>query len=199
MSCEDLPIVRFDECNPLILPSEITHLYTASINAAPFVDWRSEAEWQGRVSNSTVGTDFIRKLTVIGDMPLPTPTEKEISAGRMAEVKTARVINFEIDECTDENYQFILRTETVTGVSCRLWVQTKAGVRYGSNDGIIGKLKIRPLLTRGTSEIEKYIGTFKWNSLESPGRHDQPNFRERNLITDDEEDILTNDDELIFV
>ena len=199
MSCINIPIVRFDACNPVILPGEIVALYVAGINAADFTDWTDSVEFLSRVNNALPNdADVLRKLTVIGDMPLPTAVEKEISGGRLSEVRTLRVINIEMDEATPENYEFIVATETSTGLHCKVWIETMAGVRFGSNSGITGRLKIRPVLTRGSGEIEKYIGTFKWNSLTSPGRIDVVNADLYNLITDGLDDVLTDENDLIF-
>ena len=181
MSCVELPIVSFDFCSPMLNLSEIANVYVADEDAADFTDWTDTEEWNSRLSNdgnvpdgSTAEViDLIRKLTVIADMPLPTPTEISISGARIAEIRTNRILNIDVDETTAANYTFMRATETVTGLRVKLWFKTLGNVKWGGNSGISGTLKLRPVLSRGTDELEKYIGTFKWSALQSPERYNE--------------------------
>ena len=179
MPCYTVPIVSFNDCLPLINLSEIQYAYIANEDAVNFSDWRNVTEWNQRISND--GTipdgspfetnDLIRKLNVIADMPLTSPTIKQISLNRNAEVRTPRSINIDIDETTVENYDLIRSTETILGARVKMWFKTAAGVRWGGNAGITGYLKLRPVLGRGSDSIELYTGTFTWDSLKSPDRY----------------------------
>ncbi len=171
MSCYTVPIVSFNDCLPLINLSEIQNIYVANVDAAPFTDWHSIAEWNTRINNTGAGINDIRKLTVIADMPLPNASLKTISGNRSAEIKTARQLNFDIDESTSENYDFAKSTETILGAKVKVWFKTASGVRWGGNNGITGILKIRPILARGADSIELYTGTFVWENIQSPDRY----------------------------
>ena len=53
---------------------------------------------------------------------------------------------------------------------CKGWLETEGANLFGGNNGIEGTLYLTPVLGRGTDEIEKYVGTFKWISKTSPDR-----------------------------
>ena len=177
--CEDLvlPNVEFDDCNPVNKLSQIIYAYVALAEAANFTAADVVDEWTDRLSENATppsgsGTevvDLIRPLTVTGDIPAPTISERDISGGRKVTTKTDRVVNLEIDEATALNYEFARQTECGY-FKCKMWFETAGGILLGGNTGITGKLVLNPIFARGTDEIEKYIGTFTWDSKASPDR-----------------------------
>lgn len=176
--CENLvlPVVNFDDCNPVIKLSQLTYAYLAKKTAANFTAADNLTEWTARLSQNntppdveTEVDDLIRTLTITGDMPAPTISEKEISGARKITTKTERVINFEIDEATAENYELARQAECGY-FEVKMWFETLGGILFGGNTGIVGKLVLNPILGRGTDEIEKYIGTFTWEAKNSPDR-----------------------------
>lgn len=178
--CEpSLPVVAFNDCDPEIKLSQGKKLYIALPTAAAFAAADDIAEWADRLSQtaalpnelnvSVTVEDLIRTITIIGDIPAPSVSTKDISGGRKYNTKTERVINIEIDEASPENYEFARTTEC--GVfKCKAWYETEGGMLYGGNSGIEGVLYLTPVLGRGTDEVEKYTGTFKWNDKTSPDR-----------------------------
>ncbi len=172
-----LPDVAFDDCAPKITLSQGNYLYIAKPVAAVFADASLPGEWADRLSqDSTIPTgssatvdDLIRTLTIIGDIPAASITEKDISGSRKYVSKTERVINVEIDDATAKNYEFVRTTECFA-FKCKAWYETEGANLFGGNSGILGTLYLTPVLGRGVDEIEKYVGTFKWDSRTSPDR-----------------------------
>lgn len=182
--CDDvaaLPIVSFDDCAPTIKSSELIYAYVALASAADFSDVSNPTEWAERltqdttapVGSVTTSADFIRTLTVTGDMGAPTSTDIDISGGRKYTVKSDRTINVDLDDATDENYNFA-RTTECGFFHAKAWFETKGGMMLGGNGGIDGKLILHPVFARGADSIEKYSGTYTWSDKISPDRFASP-------------------------
>lgn len=163
-SCDaDLPVVNFSDCNPVVEFSELRRIFVAKSTAAPFNDWTQAAEWLARMSQtSTVGDDYIRPLTVIGDKPVPTGVVKDISNGRRMTIGKDHVINFLIDDVSDENYDFMRQLEC--GGQFRLWYETEGGRMYGGNNGILVNMSIDSQLNRGREETAALIGVANYRA-----------------------------------
>jgi hypothetical protein len=171
----NLPPVLFSKCAPLILNSEIGRIFQAKATAAPFTDWTQAAEWVERISNSnTVGDDYIRVLTVIGDKPAGSAVVKEISNGRKRTIGKDNTLNFTIDDATQENYDWMREMEC--GGTYLWWWETLAGKMYGGNSGVLADLAIDDVLDRGTDAIEVLNGIITWRNKFSPERTDSPIF-----------------------
>lgn len=157
----DLPPVEYDKCNPTIVLSEIQRIFIAKSVASPFTNVDQATEWIARLSQtSTTGNDYIRALTVIGDKPVPTPNEKEISGGRKVTIDKAHVLNFAIDEANQVNHDFMRALEC--GGIFKVWYETEGGRLFGGNDGIEAKIKLDMLLGSG-GELQKYQGAIEWD------------------------------------
>jgi hypothetical protein len=144
-------------------------------NSAAFADWTSPTEWASRLSqNNLTGNDYIRKLTVIADKPAPTSAVKDISADRQIAVDKAHTLNVEIDETNSVNYEWLRTLEC--GKRVRIWFETKGGLLFGGNEGILVNVTMDPVFGRGTDEILKFIGAFTWKSKFSPERCVSPVF-----------------------
>ena len=170
-----LPVVDFSKCAPQIHLSEIRRIFIARANAAPFEDWEEATEWTTRISETEVtDEDAIRPLTVIADKPAPTGVNQEISNGRTFVVGKDHVINYTIDDISDENYEF-MRTIECSG-QYRIWYETEGGYIYGGNSGILVSATGDDILNRGRDEIETIAGTFTWRSKFHPDRVLSPIF-----------------------
>jgi hypothetical protein len=172
-----LPPVSFDDCEPQVKLSEFAYAYLALKDAAEFDDASQPTEWANRLSaDSTIPegsdaqvVDLIRQLNIVGDMPAPSATEKDISGGRKIVTRTDRTVNLDIDEATALNYELTRSTECGY-FKVRMWFETRGGILLGGNAGITGRLVLRPIFGRGVDEIEKYTGTFTWTNNTSPDR-----------------------------
>jgi hypothetical protein len=168
-----LPAASFSSCAPEVNLAEISYIYLAKGIATAFTDWAAPTEWGTRVDNAnTTGDDYIRKLTVIGDKPEPTTSEREISAGRKVNVLKTHVINFTIDETNDANHELLRSLEC--GGSYKIWYETKGGKIFGGNEGITASVFLNMVLNRGTDEIMAYNGRIEWKSKFTEEREVSP-------------------------
>lgn len=159
----DLPEVLFDDCNPAVAFSEIRRIFVAKKIAAPFEDWTEASEWVARVdASTTLGDDYIRAFTVIGDKPVPNSVSKDISNGRKFVVGKDHVINFLIDDVSDKNYEAMRAFEC--GGQFRLWYETEGGHMYGGNEGILVNINLDSQLNRGREEIGALIGVVNYRA-----------------------------------
>lgn len=177
----DLPIVSFDDCNPEARLSEITKIYIARTDTAPFTSVADATEWAKRLSMTatppegdptTPVKDLIRPLTVIGDRPAPTPVNVALSNGRNKQIRKDFVVNFTIDEITAENLEFQRKSECTMKV--KFWYEIAGGLLFGGNEGIEGTLNSDLVLDRGNEAIVAINGTLTWKgkfteeAVESP-------------------------------
>jgi hypothetical protein len=161
--------VKFSHCAPEVVFSEIRRMFLAKDNAASFANWQNATEWLNRVDNDNVtGDDYIRVFTVIADKPAPSSVRKDISNGRKITIGKDHVLNFTIDDVSQENYDWMRSTEC--GGRYKLWYETSGGFMYGGNDGIPVDLDVNDILNRGTEEIETLAGIAAWRNKFSPER-----------------------------
>lgn len=173
--CEsDLPIVKFSKCAPKIVLSEIVRVFIGKPSTQPFSDVSDASEWTERLSETTLTANSIRPLTVIGDKPAGSPVVKEISNGRKFNLRKDFTLNIEIDDVSNENYEFMRVTQC--GGEYKVWFETAGGYLYGGNKGIDGSVVLDNVLGRGKDEIEKITGTISWSDQFSPERVLSPIF-----------------------
>lgn len=166
-NCEtELPEVRFSKCSPTIVLSEIVRIFLGKQSTEPFTDWKSATEWTTRLSENGTTANAIRPLTVTADKPAGSPVVKEISNGRKYNLRKDFTINIEIDDVSEENYEFMRVTQC--GGEYKLWFETAGGRLYGGNEGIDASLVLDNVLGRGKDEIEKITGTASWDDKFSP-------------------------------
>jgi hypothetical protein len=170
--CETaLPITKFDDCNPVILLSEIETVYLGKPTTTAFTDVEDPTEWATRLSQTAVDADAIRPLTVIADKAAGAPVVKDLSNGRKKQIRLDQTLNVEIDDASDENYNFV-RTLQACGGMAKMWYKTKGGKMYGGNNGIENASVVLSLVqARGADEIEKFTGTVTWSAVSDPERN----------------------------
>ena len=166
-----LPEVSFDECVPSVSFGEIEHIYVASGDADPFIDWTQLIEWVSRLSDSAIDPDAIRKLDVSADLPASTKNTIDISLARKISAPGSWVINVDIDDITDQTYDFMRVTEC--NVQFRFWFATGEKL-FGGNDGILGMFNLSPVIERGAKTVNKLSGTITWENQFAPERCDSP-------------------------
>jgi hypothetical protein len=174
---ENLPVVAFEDCAPKILGSEFQRLYVGRKDAAAFSDITSAVGWTDRISetntppgSSTVtAPNLLRQLTIIGDMPAPSPTTRAISGGRTIRTKNTYTLNFEMDDVSDENYAFAQKIQCGKGAyPVKVWPVTKSGKVLGGNAGIVGKMSIDHIFDRGDDGIIRLVGTVTFDADIAP-------------------------------
>jgi hypothetical protein len=158
-----LPVVKFDDCAPKYLQSQIKRVFIAKGNAASFTDVSLVAEWTTRLSETTTGADVIRPLSVSGSMPAPSVTEYATNRRNSIVINREHTINFTIDDCSDENYEFMLSLQC--GGTYKLWFETWGKKLYGGNTGRKVTIQASPVLGGGDGDVTKIECLAKWKSV----------------------------------
>lgn len=171
--CSDfLPVVDFDACAPKVSFGEIKRIYVASLDAEVFADWTSAGEWTTRIDNTDVADiDKVRELTVSADMPAGAADTIEISDKRKVMTPSTFTINLDIDDNSDDNYEFMRWTECNQTV--RMWYATEDFL-YGGEGGVTATISLKEVIQRGTKSIIKLVGTATWENKYSPERCANP-------------------------
>jgi len=163
---------NFDYCDPDVQFGEIDHIYLMAQEGANLANWESLAVWTARLAlDPTEDTDAIIDLTVIGDQPVAESEEIEISEGRKIHSPSQFVINFEIDDVSDENYELMRLLEC--NFLVRAWYSANETL-FGGNTGIECTLHAKYQIERGRRSLQKIVGTMKWESKYSPERTTNP-------------------------
>ena len=162
-----LPESSFDECNPNVSFGEIEAIFFQAASADEMVDWENLAEWTQLLALATSDGNAMRKFDVIADMPMPAADESIISKGRKVYSPATRTLNVDIDDVSDENYEFA-RT---TGCNLQFIVRfATPSYMYGGNAGILAMVKFEPVIERGQKSINKLTGTITWDAQFAPER-----------------------------
>jgi len=175
----NLPVVGFDDCAPKIFSSEIQALYVGREDAVAFTDVTAAIGWTDRISetntppgaSTVLPANLLRPLTVIGDIPAPAKTTRQISGGREVTTEVKYTLNFEVDDVTDENWQFAQTIQCGKGsYPVKIWPVTKSNHVLGGNAGISGKMSIDHILDRGADGIMRLVGTVTFITTTFPNR-----------------------------
>lgn len=158
--------VLFDECTPETHWGEVSKLYLTDLDFPGFTDVSDLAEWTANLGDS--GDDKIRTFIVIGEQPEPEQTEVPISGDRTVVGYKKFILNLEIDETNDTNYNFLMMSEC--GGKYLAWYETSDGMLYGGNDGIEVSLKMNQIIPRERTAIVKIMVKVSWSSLQHPFR-----------------------------
>jgi hypothetical protein len=167
-----LPKPKADVCDPQVNFGQFRKLYLAK-PGNPFEDIEDLQEWADRLSNSSNDEDAVRFLHIIGDKPEAEDSEIQISLGRVISGPMNHTINFEIDETNDDNYAW-MRAYQGGGREVLAWVESESGNIFGGNSGIRASLKVKYVVPRESTEVEKIIGTLKWRHIQDPERTPSP-------------------------
>ena len=168
--------VLFSECAPEVHYGEISRLYLAAIDSTlpddqPFAsqaEFDSIPHWSGHISQTSVTAGAIRVFTVIGEMPEPEQTETPISGDRVVYGFKKFILNLEIDETNDTNYNFLLLSEC--GGKYKGWFEMADGQVYGGWPGLEVSLKMNQPLPRERTAVVKILVKVSWSSKTHPLR-----------------------------
>lgn len=164
--------VDFNFCDPDVQFGEVDHIYLKARDGSDLLDWQSLAVWNARKAlDPTVDNDAIIDLTVIGDYPPAETEEIEISDGRKIQSPSTFVLNFEIDDVSDANYELMRWLECNLVVD--MWFSANE-VLFGGNPGIEVTLTAKYQIERGQKSLQKIVGSAKWESKFSPPRTANP-------------------------
>lgn len=184
-NCADfnLPVTNFDDCNPAVAYSEIERVFLGGPKAAAFSNIADGNEWGTRLSESTISTDAIRAVIVIGDAPAAANVVKDLSNGRKKTIGKDFTLNFTVDDISDENYTFF---QTLDGQpKVRLFgYETQGGKMFHfGNSGILVDYQSNFVLPRGRDEIETEVGAITWRRSSRPNRITSPIFDNGETVT----------------
>ena len=165
--------VNFDDCAPEVHFGEISKLYLAVLDEVgqPFAsqaEFDSLAHWATHIDETSTADGAIREFTVIGDQPEPEQTETYISGDRTIQGYKKFILNLEIDETNDTNYNFLLLSEC--GGKYKAWYATADGIVYGGYEGLEVSLKMNQVIPRERSTIVKIMVKVSWSSKTHPLR-----------------------------
>jgi hypothetical protein len=101
-------------------------------------------------------------------MPEPEQTETPISGDRIIIGYKKFVLNLEVDETNETNYNFLLLSEC--GGKYKACFETADGLIYGGKDGIEVSLKMNQPIPKTRAEVVKIIMKVSWSSKNHPLR-----------------------------
>lgn len=164
-----LPDVSFDLCNPNVTFGEIQRIFVGMADANPFGagSWTDLSLWTAALALATSETNAIRQLYVSADLPAASAEEIVISLGRKVYSPASHVINVDVDDLSQENYDF-MRT-LACNLQFRIWYMTE-DYMYGGQDGILAQFNLRPVIERGIKSLNKLSGTITWEDQFSAER-----------------------------
>ena len=164
--------VDFDYCNPDIEFGEIDHIYVMAQTGSNLNNWENLAEWNTRKAlDPTSDVDAIIDLHVMADQPPKEQEEIEISLGRKIYTPSTFTINYDIDDVSDDNYEFMRWLECNTVFT--VWYSANETL-FGGNTGIDVNMTGSYQVERGQKSLQKIVGTVKWESEFSPERTTNP-------------------------
>ena len=135
-------------------------------------DVTSAAAWATAIVNTGAG---IKKLYVIGDMPVPSKTTRQVSGGRKRVGKKQFVANLDVDDTNNTTYDASRIIEG--GAEVFIWLVTKGNKLYGADaiysNGIRAFIDNDIDLQRGDA-YESIKITAEWEAFEKPPRIDWP-------------------------
>lgn len=155
------PKWKFSKCAPKTRAAQVTDLLFTNLGY-PLTNVEDPGEWTLRISNTSDDVDAIRHLTVIGSLPKPEQTKKNISGQRViVGVKTRKVI-FKIDEVTDENYLAFQQLEC--GGSFLWWIIVGNTFCIGGNSGIEASITGDFTASDNFEDFALLEGEIEWKS-----------------------------------
>lgn len=166
-----LGAIDFDDCAPEVHFGEIAKLYLGVLDEIPFAsqaEFDSAAHWATHLSDSATTAGAIREFTVIGEMPEPEQTEVPISGDRIVQGFKKFVLNLEIDETNETNYNFLLLSEC--GGKYKAWFETADGIIYGGYQGLEVSVKMNQPIPKSRQELVKITVKVSWQSKNHPLR-----------------------------
>ncbi len=171
----DLGSVAYNNCAPKIYASQLKRIFVAKVGSTPFTDITDEAEWHTRLSQTGTVAGYIRALTVTGGKPAPANVTKVIDNGITVGIGKDHTLNFITYQVTDENYEFMRKTECSIQVLLFAY-ETMGGKMYAFPQGQVVTIVMDDVLGDGDDDVENLTGVITWRSKFSPARFDSPIF-----------------------
>lgn len=151
----------FSDCNPTYVASQINYVYLTNVGY-PLVDWTNPAEWAARMALTTE-PNAIRRLRVIGSLPLPTSTTKDVPGGIIQGPKTY-VLTADIYDISDANW------DAARALGCNgnyLMYFSVLGEKM-FYPGTSVSVNMQPNITNSKDDYVLLTGTFTWTTKFMP-------------------------------
>lgn len=174
----DLPAIAMADCVDAMITeeSEIQEIFMtindgAGAPKAKPTSWTSKSDWLAVIADT--GNDKVRKLNVIGDKPLADATTRTLSKRRKKAGTKTQTINFDIDDISPANYDFMRQLQC--GATVVIWYSTVGGYLYGGPNGFeVSVANIGEVLDRGENNYAVIRGILSWENQFSPPRIANP-------------------------
>lgn len=171
-NCDSLlPENTYNICKQNIASGEIGRIYLANGNAECFTDWTALPEWLARISEDSLDPDAIRQFRGIGDFPAGSNDEVVISLGQKYYGEKTFVVNFDIEDVSDENYNFLRVLECQNTV--KMWFEA-GGFLFGGNCGIDVNINANYVIERGQKSLHHIMLVISWDYNYHPERTASP-------------------------
>lgn len=123
------------------------------------------------VTGASVGWhEGSQELLVIGDLPAPDSEERQISGGRTKFGDKTYVLNIDIDETSQDNYDAIRKLSC--GMRVAVAWATRGGYIYGTVAGEV--IAADPIFERGEDSYMTYNVQIRWKAVCPPPRAEDP-------------------------
>lgn len=166
------PGLSFTDCDPEVHEGEIDRLYFMALNGNPLIDWTNLAEWNTRLSNTSLDINAIRFMNVVGEKPAAEGETIKISRNRKIVLQKVHTINYDVDETNQENYDALRQKEC--GGNFVWWYQTAGGLLFGGNDGIEAFGDENDVIPKDRAELNLFVGVLTWDYKFHPERTTNP-------------------------
>ena len=167
----ELPEVETSIINPDIDITEVDLIMLAQPEQ-PLNNILDIVEWMQRLKNEKEyivdRPDNIRFFYGIGEYPPADVQKIKISKDREVSGEHTHTVTFEIDDITDTNYQYMLRT--YCGVQNLVWFGSGDKI-YGGNSGILASVLMKPSVSKGKTESNKLTCVISWETKFPPERN----------------------------
>lgn len=163
--CDDftMPTFNFADCATAVKEeeSEIVHLFLDTVVTNEQSGEKEFSNLPDSVSGAAVGWyGGAAKLIGIGDMAAPEKTQRVISGRRTKFGLKTYLLNFDIDDVTDENYEAVRKLNC--GQEVGFAFATIGGRIYGSIIGTV--VAADPIFERGEDTYVRYNIQLQWKA-----------------------------------
>lgn len=163
------PAFEFDFCAPVTHAGEVSEIWLTK-KGNPLTGANTAAlltELNTRMA--ALDDTKIVRLYGVGDKPAPTINEVTMSRGRKQIVSRDHVVNFDIDETNDANYEGMRQVQC--GVAYTAWYLTSDNEHfYGGKEGIDASINMHEIIARERNTPMVISATLSWSNKFSPER-----------------------------
>lgn len=166
-----LPETDFNICAPVVNVGEIEEILFTNIGS-PLTDETSPTEWATRKGLPAIDPTKIISLICQAEKPAATANEITISQNIIITPSKEHVINGDVHQTNDKNYNAMRQFEFARKVL--IWYRTAGGKLYGGPKGIEASISINEVIPKSRKELSYFAFTIKWEAKLHPCRTNSP-------------------------